>query len=432
MVHLSSHFTRPQWANGSRFRHWRTPALIAVLAFLAAQLVAAPAQAAMPPRSLFVGTEVPKTAAVSSSRTANVGVKFTTSASGAITALKFYRGARQTKAYTGSLWSSKGKRLAKVTFSASTKVGWQTKYLSKPLSIKKATTYYVSYLATGGHYPLSSGAFAKKYSHDGITVATSGGRYTYSKSSTRPTHSSKTNYFVDVVFVPTSSPISDTELRTAATKRVFFGHQSVGGNVLSGISALYSSRSIAGPDQVEISDHGAAISPASGGVLANAYVGDNGDPDGKVDDFAAYLRGGVAGQVRIAVVKYCFVDIYDGVDVAARFEHYRSVMTGLEAEFPDVVFLYATNPLETGASSNNVARAQFNALVRTNFAATGRLWDLAAVESTRPDGSTVAGSVNGQHYEALYGGYSADGGHLNSAGAKVAAAELLRLIAQVG
>ncbi len=329
-----------------------------------------------------------------------------------------------------SVWSSKSKRLAKVTFHASTTVGWQTAMLKTPVKVKAKTTYFVSYLATGGHYPVTKGAFSRSFSHDGITVAKSGGRYTYSRSSKRPTHSTKTNYFVDVVFVPNSSAITTAELQTAATKRVFFGHQSVGGYVLGGVSALYSSAGVAGPDTDTIGSHGQTISPTSGGVLADAYVGDNGDPDGKADDFAAYLRGGVASQVKVALVKYCYVDIYDGVDVAARFAHYQATMDALAAEFPGVTFLYATNPVETGASSSNVARYQFNQLVRAKYAGTGRLWDVAALESTRPDGTRVTGSVNGQPYEALYGGYSLDGGHPNADGSKVLAAELLRLIAQ--
>ncbi len=416
-------------SRSTQLARWRVPALIATLACFAATLVAVPASAATP-RSIFVSTDVPKIAAVSSTRSANIGVKFTASASGVVTALKFYRSSKQTKAYTGSLWSSKSKRLAKVTFAKSTKVGWQTARLSKPISIKKGSYYYASYLATGGRYPTTKSAFVKKRSHDGLTVPAKGGRYAYGKSSTRPKKTTNTNYFVDVVFVPTSSPISAAQLKTAATKRVFFGHQSVGWNVVNGVADLYSAAKIAGPPQAWVESPSSAISPTTGGVLAHTEVGVNGSPDGKVDDFAAYLRGGVGAKVQVAVVKYCYVDIYQGADVTARFNHYRSAMASLEAEFPEVTFLYATNPLETGASSSNAARTQFNALVRAEYASTGRLWDIALIESTRPDGSRLAGTVDGKRYEALYSGYTSDGGHLNATGGKLVAAELLRLVAQ--
>lgn len=412
---------------GARFTlSHRLPVAMATLALAVTSLTAVPAQAATP-RSLFTVADRPVTAGVSSSRTANVGVRFSTTSSGVITAVKFYRGPRQTKSYVASVWSAKSKRLAKVTFRASTTVGWQTAMLKTPVKVKAKTTYFVSYLATGGHYPVTKGAFARSFSHDGITVPKSGGRYTYSRSSKRPTHSSKTNYFVDVVFVPNSAAITTAELQTAATKRVFFGHHSVGWNVLDGVSALYSAAGVSGPGQEYISSHSAVITPASGGVLAHAEAGDNGDPNGKVDDFAAYLRAGVASQVQVAVVKYCYVDIYDDSTVDATFAHYVSVMDGLQAEFPGITFIYATNPLETDSDGANRARYRFNQLVRAKYAGTGRLWDIAAIESTRPDGTRVTGSAYG---EAMYAGYTSDGGHLNSAGSKVVAAELLRLIAQ--
>ncbi len=412
---------------GARFTLTRRlPVAIAALALALTSLTAVPAHAGTP-RSLFTTTDRPVTAAVASSKTVNVGVRFSTASSGVITAVKFYRGPRQTKSYVASVWSSKSKRLAKVTFHASTTVGWQTAMLKTPVKVKAKTTYFVSYLATGGHYPVTKGAFARSFSHDGITIPKNGGRYTYSRSSKRPTHSTKTNYFVDVVFVPNSSAITTAELQAAATKRVFFGHHSVGWNVLSGASALYSSAGIAGPDQELISSHGAVISPASGGVLAHAEAGDNGDPDGKADDFAAYLRGGVGGQVQVAVLKYCYVDLYDGSDVAARFAHYSQTMDALADDFPGVTFIYATNPLEVDSDGANRARYEFNQLLRAKYGSTGRLWDIAALESTRPDGSRLTGAAYG---EELYAGYTSDGGHLNDAGSKVVAAELLRLIAQ--
>ncbi|MCE1175265.1 MAG: DUF4082 domain-containing protein, partial [Propionibacteriales bacterium] len=245
-------------------RSHRLPVALAALALAVTSLTAVPAQAATP-RSLFTITDRPVTGAVASSKTANVGVRFSTTSSGVITAVKFYRGPRQTKSYVASVWSSKSKRLAKVTFRASTTVGWQTAMLSKPVKVKAKTTYFVSYLATGGHYPVTKGAFAHSFSHDGITIPKAGGRYTTSRSSKRPTHSTKTNYFVDVVFVPNSSAITTAELQAAATKRAFFGHQSVGAYVIDGVRALYSSAGIAGQATDTIGSHSQTISPTSGG-----------------------------------------------------------------------------------------------------------------------------------------------------------------------
>jgi hypothetical protein len=48
-------------------------------------------------------------------------------------------------------------------------------------------------------------------------------------------------------------------------------------------------------------------------------------------------------------------------------------------------------------------------------------FDLSAVESTRPDGSTEAYEVEGKSVPMMWPGYTQDGGHLNGEGGRVAA-----------
>jgi hypothetical protein len=77
----------------------------------------------------------------------------------------------------------------------------------------------------------------------------------------------------------------------------------------------------------------------------------------------------------------------------------------------------------------NVARERLNALIRHEYA--GRhLLDLAAIESTKPDGTRVSGRHDNQGYFALYGGYASDFAHLNAVGSKIAATAFLEAIAQ--
>jgi hypothetical protein len=417
----------------SRSRLRLAPIGLLVATALVSALVAPTAAVAATSRTLFGAVDKPSQAAVASKRSANVGVKFASSASGKITALKFYRGPKQKRAYTGSLWSSTGKLLAKVTFKKSTKVGWQTAKLKTSVSIKKNTNYVASYLAKGGRYPVTASAFAAGLSHDGITVPAKGGLISYATKSHKPSKASTANYFVDIVFSPSAASvlITDAQLQAAATQRVYFGHQSVGWNVVSGVSALYSDHRISPPAVSQISTQ-SDLAAGSTGVFAHGEVGENGDPKGKLAAFNTLMRAGLAGKVNVAVVKYCFVDISSGTDVTALFANYQSVMGALERDYPGVTFLYATNPLTTDGGSDNVARTKFNKLIRAAYASTGRVWDIAAVESTKPDGGRVAGTSGGQPYEALYSGYSDDGGHLNAAGSAAAAAALLRLVAQAG
>jgi hypothetical protein len=70
-------------------------------------------------------------------------------------------------------------------------------------------------------------------------------------------------------------------------------------------------------------------------------------------------------------------------------------------------------------------REQFNALVRQTYGGTEAVFDLAKVESTRPDGS--AETFNG--VRALVASYSSDDGHLNATGADVVAKALVIYLA---
>ena len=156
-------------------------------------------------------------------------------------------------------------------------------------------------------------------------------------------------------------------------------------------------------------------------------------------------------QVDVALMKFCWGDIWSDTDVDALFARYRATMAALERDFPHVTFIHVTVPLATEpglftelktrlktllgrrdvrGQPANVARERLNALIRGEYA--GRhLFDLAAIESTKPDGARVSGSYDNQGYFALYDGYASDmGDHLNAVGAKIAATAFLKAIAQ--
>ena len=401
---------------------------------------------------LLNGAEQPRTQAVASKRSANLGVKFKSSQDGTITALSIYRGSKQTGAYKGSLWSSKGKLLARVTFPKSSNTGWQTVELGKPVPIKANVAYVASYLARGGRYPRTKGRFSTAYYNDGLTVVKKGGRYKRSTRSKFPTHATTSSYLVDVVFEPSSTnppsltnPTAAEALAAVARTRVFFGHQSVGGNIINGLVADYAAAGVTAPPIVSSS----VAAPTAAPVFQETYVGTNGDPLGKMQDFANLINGGIGANVDFALMKLCFVDIGTSSDPQALFNRYSATMAALEAAYPRVTFLYTTAPLtEQGgasavaptsigqlaisgaASSDNVARERYNALVRSKYASTGRLFDIAALEAQRDDGSVMAGNDSGTYYYVMNPDLSSDGGHLNDKGSRQLGLALARLIAQ--
>ncbi|MFZ0161889.1 MAG: hypothetical protein WAL50_22900 [Kineosporiaceae bacterium] len=226
---------------------------------------------------------------------------------------------------------------------------------------------------------------------------------------------------------PTTEVTADEVAKVART-RVFFGHQSVGMNILEGVPGVYSALGVAAPPITE----GEAAAGAAGGFVTHAFIGRNEKPLLKIDDFSARLRAGLGTQVDVAMMKFCYVDVYGDRDVDALFARYRDTMTALERDLPKVTFIKVTVPLTTrgsGAQADNATRERLNALIRREY--TGHhLFDLAAVESTAPDGTRAASPFEGQESFALFDGYAADEGHLNATGARRVASAWLKAIAE--
>jgi hypothetical protein len=229
-------------------------------------------------------------------------------------------------------------------------------------------------------------------------------------------------------------------LQRVASARVFFGHQSVGGNIVEGLGELQTLEPRLTLRVASIDD----VSSLTGGYLSHARLGRNGDPRGKTDAFATVLDTQLRDRVDIAFHKYCYVDIDQGTDVRALFENYRAVMARLAQAHPHVTFVHMTVPIvkvqgglkgllkgwagrELDHYADNVARERFNGLLREAY---GRdhLFDLAAAESTYPDGRRERVASSGTSTFSLVPSFSSDGAHLNPRGRQMVAAELIAFL----
>lgn len=242
-----------------------------------------------------------------------------------------------------------------------------------------------------------------------------------------------------------ASGITKAELDDVSQTNAFFGHQSVGANILDGVARVYSANGAPAPAVIELGGSGRSADDA--GVITHAFIGENEKPLLKIQDFAAKLRSGVGESVDVAMMKFCYVDITSNTNVDEVFASYRSTVAELQREFPRLTLVHATVPLTTPDQgvlgslkswfrgqnpevADNVVRERFNALVRNEYGGSN-LFDLAAVESTAPDGTRVGGRYHEQPYYELYHGYASDNGHLNDEGAQIVAAAWLKAIANV-
>jgi hypothetical protein len=254
----------------------------------------------------------------------------------------------------------------------------------------------------------------------------------------------------DVMIDPKAVDLSALDRVPAATweelarKRIYFGHQSVGHDLIAGITDIRGSRPQIQLDVVETADLAGLPGPA----FAHSGVGSNTDPESKIRDFVKHIEAAGPAGVDIAFLKFCYVDVTAATPVEKLFATYKEAMARIERDFPRTTLVHVSVPLTLPQSGlkarvkkllgrqpegyeDNRARAAFNAMLRTEYAGKRPFFDLAAAESTLPDGSAVRVEIGSDTIPCLAKCYTSDGGHLNETGRVVVAREALLVLAEL-
>ena len=230
------------------------------------------------------------------------------------------------------------------------------------------------------------------------------------------------------------------DLRTMKSYRGFFAHQSVGNNILDGLAGIMRRN---GENVLPILELGDST-PPEGGFLVHTPIGRNEEPVSKCEDFRRIIDQELAGKIDYALLKFCYIDINAESNVADLFAAYRTVMDDLKTRHPHIAFIHVTAPLRDEAKGfevwaremlgrpnrsklANIKRNDFNRLLRETYA-NDPIFDLAASQSTYPDGSRESFSRDGRTYYSLIGNYTSDGRHLNETGREFVAADFVRSI----
>lgn len=133
-----------------------------------------------------------------------LGVTFSSSVAGTISAIRFYKGPLNSGVHTGSLWTTSGTLLATGTFTDETAGGWQTLTFSTPITIQAGQSFIASY-HTNGYYAADNGYFSATYQNGSLTVQGGAAVFAYGDGGLFPNQTSTSNYWVDVVFASSTS-----------------------------------------------------------------------------------------------------------------------------------------------------------------------------------------------------------------------------------
>ena len=227
-----------------------------------------------------------------------------------------------------------------------------------------------------------------------------------------------------------------------AKGRTYFGHQSVGENLLQGLAELAQHEQVALP----VTSATGATAFSTPGVV-HERLGENEKPFTKIEAFERAIEGGVGGRADVAFFKFCYVDFTATTDVDSIFERYRETIARLKTRHPTTKFGHVTSPLTVTqqgikarikallgrplwGEGENAARHRYNERLRQTYAGKEPFFDLAQLEAMRPDGSPESFSYEGRSIPRLVGAYSDDGQHLNAIGRSYVAAKLASFVAE--
>lgn len=235
--------------------------------------------------------------------------------------------------------------------------------------------------------------------------------------------------------------VPESVWKTLAEKKIYFGHQSVGFNILAGVRDIMAENPLITLNIVETHDPADFENP----LLAHSTVGKNTDPQSKINAFANVLEKGIGEKADVAFFKFCYVDFHSNTNIEEVFHQYKNTVSLLKQKFPQLKLIHFTVPLtsqQTGPRAwvkkilgkslrgydDNIKRNQFNDFIRTEYENKDPIFDLAKIESTFPDGERSSFTKDGTTYYTLVQDYTDDGGHLNETGRKVVAEQFLMFL----
>lgn len=254
----------------------------------------------------------------------------------------------------------------------------------------------------------------------------------------------KTTTDVHKVTPPSLHDVPPENWAMLAQKKTFFGHHSVGYDIIDGISDIMRELDCVKLNIVETCDPADFEQP----VFAHLRVGRNTDPLSKIDGFRKIMDSGVGEKADIVFFKFCYVDVMRDSDVQQIFGSYRSAVEQLQGRYSRAKFLHVTVPVcstpkglqknlkhsvksligKPGVLDDNIMRQRYNRLLCDTYSGTEPVFDLALAESVDSNGLRRY-ATKGERVYFMISEYTDDGGHLNSEGRRKVAEQLLIILA---
>ena len=232
------------------------------------------------------------------------------------------------------------------------------------------------------------------------------------------------------------------DIEALAQKKIYFGHMSVGFDILSGVQEII--KKVGGAKELKVIEIKDSVQIMGSG-LYHSKIGRNGSPESKIKAFKdLMLHKELGNKFDIAFFKFCYVDFNKETDVNDVFTEYVKAIEEIQNEYPELKVVHVTIPLTAHTVKikhylrnflvgdiANVRRNEYNQLLCNRFGNNNPLFDLARIESSHLDGSRETFKYKDRKYYCLVREFTNDGGHLNKTGRTQAAIEMLRLLSNI-
>lgn len=152
------------------------------------------------PCSLYDDSTVPGVAEVAETTPVTLGVRFSPTVDGTVSAIRFYKSAGNTGSHSGILWDAAGQEIARGTFAGESSRGWQTLTFASPIAVTAGADYTAGYTSPTGRYSVTVNGFGGGGTRGPLITAADSGAYSYSGGFAGSRSSA--SYLVDVVFTP--------------------------------------------------------------------------------------------------------------------------------------------------------------------------------------------------------------------------------------
>ena len=207
------------------------------------------------------------------------------------------------------------------------------------------------------------------------------------------------------------SGITQDKWDMLASKRMYFGHQSVGFNIIAGVNDILERNSFINLDIKDLDK----VEDLSKPFLAHSAVGRNRFPDEKVSAFSEVMLSDFGGHVDVAFLKFCYVDAKEGANVEQMLAVYDRGIEEIRKARPNVVIVHFTIPIRAipngfvdrtkrrfgvgvlhKKAMGNIVKRDFNSLLLAKYGDKDLVFDIAKIESTAQNGESCTFRYKGR------------------------------------